>query len=1119
MKTTQSIQKYGRPGSPGNWRWSPILAVLACLMAASATAGTLTVTSAPISQPVNLSAEGDIDWAHWGSFTFADYDHKAGVVSQIPNFTPIGSGYGGSFGGAAANCSWVDGTVDKIMINRANGIYEGGVGYGYSMTIPASATPRVLNFYTSTYNSSGQLDLSLGDGSASPVQLTLAPNQTRRYTITFAGNAATTLEFSWQNVLPGTGGNITLIAMSLSSAASLPLSVGAPALSSPSTVAAGSTFDLLANPHGVAANGATAFAYQWQVDGVDIANATNNPYNGATAGSVGVHNYRVVITNSVLGAAVTSAPVAITVTTPTGTLGAFADVIPGPVSPDTTVLDVNLTTEGVIDWGHWGQFGPTDYDYKNGAIGNFTQIGADAPVPFTSEVSFSWTDAITANNPVSATTFGVGLPVDNGFELNIPAATTNRLVYIYVGVNNAHLNVTASLSDNTAPLFTDSPAITKGSLRYSIAFSAATTGKTLKVRLTETARAANEGSISLLSAALQPVPPLSMSALVVDPGTNVLVNQPMVVSVAPFQPQGAGPFTYLWQRNTGAGYANLPNTGRSASFLADSSVGSESCRVIITGSQGSITSAPVVLTRTLATGILKILALEPSVPGANLTQEGSLDWSHWGFSSATDWDYKVTSGTLIGNFTLFGPGLNLARYGSGVSYRWTDGTPNLVATNNGGVYRYPGPNGFELNVAAALTNRLLHVYIGSYNAVAHVEAFLSDNSAIKLIDESLPYGGNGRYSIQFAAGSPGQSLVFRLYFDPIYSGGNVTLSAASLQGMPALAIGTPILGPTNIVPAGSSITLQAQGASGVPPLHYQWQADSGSGYVAIAGATNAQVTTSVGAVLGGKHYRVVVSDISGSTNSSPVALTVISATSTLSASRVGFDGQIVDLTAEGVIDWAQWGYGGLLGYEQKSPLAGQISQYSIIGIGPVYSYGGNGIHCTWTDGTPDATGDTVQGLYIIAAPNGFELTSEATASERIFNVYCALYQATMHVEAMMSDNSAPIFADDSFSGSGAPTARYSFRYSSPTPGKRLIVRWWDTAGGNVTINAATLSDYVPPVILQAQLVDGGQLRITWPSGTLLEAPTVAGPWATNSAASPYTFAPTGPQKFFRTIIK
>jgi hypothetical protein len=108
----------------------------------------------------------------------------------------------------------------------------------------------------------------------------------------------------------------------------------------------------------------------------------------------------------------------------------------------------------------------------------------------------------------------------------------------------------------------------------------------------------------------------------------------------------------------------------------------------------------------------------------------------------------------------------------------------------------------------------LHVYIGSYNAVAHVEAFLSDNSAIKLIDESLPYGGNGRYSIQFAAGSPGQSLVFRLYFDPIYSGGNVTLSAASLQGMPALAIGTPILGPTNIVPAGSSITLQAQGATG-----------------------------------------------------------------------------------------------------------------------------------------------------------------------------------------------------------------------------------------------------------------------------------------------------------------
>jgi hypothetical protein len=408
-----------------------------------------------------------------------------------------------------------------------------------------------------------------------------------------------------------------------------------------------------------------------------------------------------------------------------------------------------------------------------------------------------------------------------------------------------------------------------------------------------------------------------------------------------------------------------------------------------------------------------------------------------------------------------------------------------------------------LNVAAAQTNRVLHVYLGSYQAVAHVEASLSDNSAIKLINESLPAGGNGKFNIQFAAGSPGQTLIFRFWFN---SGGNVTLSAASLEGMPALVVGTPTVGPANIVPAGSSITLQAQGASGVPPLKYQWQVDAGSGYVAMPGAA-----------LGGKRYRVAVSDISGSITSAPVALTVTAATSTLSASRIGFDGQTVDLTAEGSIDWAQWGFGGLDGYEQKDSLTGQISQYSIIGVGPIFAYGGNGVHCTWTDGTPDATGDTVQGLYINAAPNGFELTAEATSYERIFNVYCALYQATMHVEAMMSDHSATIFLDESFNGTGASTARYSFRYSSPTPGTHLIVRWWDAAGGNVTINAATVT--YGPNNLQVQPVGGGQLQVTWPAGTLLEAPTVTGPWTTNSATSPHTFTPTGSQKYFRAIIQ
>jgi len=42
--------------------------------------------------------------------------------------------------------------------------------------------------------------------------------------------------------------------------------------------------------------------------------------------------------------------------------------------------------------------------------------------------------------------------------------------------------------------------------------------------------------------------------------------------------------------------------------------------------------------------------------------------------------------------------------------------------------------------------------------------------------------------------------------------------------------------------------------------------------------------------------------------------------------------------------------------------------------------------------------------------------------------------------------------------------------------------------------------------------------LTWATGTLLETTNLAGPWATNSAASPYTVAPTNTQMFYRLLL-
>ncbi len=58
----------------------------------------------------------------------------------------------------------------------------------------------------------------------------------------------------------------------------------------------------------------------------------------------------------------------------------------------------------------------------------------------------------------------------------------------------------------------------------------------------------------------------------------------------------------------------------------------------------------------------------------------------------------------------------------------------------------------------------------------------------------------------------------------------------------------------------------------------------------------------------------------------------------------------------------------------------------------------------------------------------------------------------------------------------------------------------------------------PSVSLNVQRI-GGNIVLSWPSGTLLEANQVTGPYTTNNATSPYTNAPASPQKFYRVIVQ
>ena len=56
-----------------------------CLPARAATL-TATFSNVTAGANINLTAEGEIDWVHWGLYTETSLDRKAGVVPQISDF-------------------------------------------------------------------------------------------------------------------------------------------------------------------------------------------------------------------------------------------------------------------------------------------------------------------------------------------------------------------------------------------------------------------------------------------------------------------------------------------------------------------------------------------------------------------------------------------------------------------------------------------------------------------------------------------------------------------------------------------------------------------------------------------------------------------------------------------------------------------------------------------------------------------------------------------------------------------------------------------------------------------------------------------------------------------------
>lgn len=503
---------------------------------------------------------------------------------------------------------------------------------------------------------------------------------------------------------------------------------------------------------------------------------------------------------------------------------------------------VNLTTEGRIDWVHWGLYSETSLDRKANVapqISDFTPMDASngfvVVYQFADNANgYSWSDGTPTASVTDSTTgvWAYGTPlIGTGFQLGAPADTATRTLKVYVGAFKARGLLEAYLSDGSASSYSDSSLLNIGngpSGVYTITYSAASAGQQLIVRWTLFMPRGADGNVTLQAAALTSSsannPPV---VVLTSPANNANFfaggNIPLAatandldgtVSKVEFF-QGAtklgedtsSPYTFDWTEMSAGIYA------LSARAIDDQGLVSSSSpvEVFVNGTGGSLAGS---------------ITLPPGLPrSVNLTVEGTRDWVHWGLTTNSLLNRKAAVSPQISDLARIGANAVERFTDNYTGFSWSDGTPTVAASgNNTGVFATGLNNGFEIRVPADTSTRTLKVYVGLYGAQGNFQARLSDFSAPAYTDTTLSNLGNGYavYSLTYAAASPGQALVVRYrslnLFDQDF--GNVTLQAATLVAgnePTAVMIVNPALNGTAfgfsfVTEAGRSYSVQFTGA-------------------------------------------------------------------------------------------------------------------------------------------------------------------------------------------------------------------------------------------------------------------------------------------------------------------
>jgi hypothetical protein len=242
-----------------------------------------------------------------------------------------------------------------------------------------------------------------------------------------------------------------------------------------------------------------------------------------------------------------------------------------------------------------------------------------------------------------------------------------------------------------------------------------------------------------------------------------------------------------------------------------------------------------------------------------------------------------------------------------------------------------------------------------------------------------------------------------------------------------------------------------------------WSTISGPGIVTF-GNLNAAITTASFSAAGTYVLRLTADD-SALSSIDDVIITVNSPSSGgLLNGSFGIPSGPINLSTEGVLDWAHWGLTDPNSFNHKSGVTQNISNFTLIGGFGVNRYFGDPNGYSWIGGTPTASAtNSTNGVWTYSVGSGFQITLPAGTTTRTIKLYVSAWSAHGMIEASLSDRSAPVYLDTSLLdiGSGANSQGvYTINFRADSSNQTMTVKWTLIATshpwGNVTLQAATL---------------------------------------------------------------